>query len=186
VVALGGVASGEIPSEGLYLVVTLGTGIGGTIIIDGAIAYGSGHAGEFGHMTVEADGMECPCGSRGCWEIYAARDALIRYYREAGGEMPSDPRRIASEAAAGEPSALAAFTEFGRWTGIGLASLGMCFDPAGIFLAGGLSCNYGLFREASESEFAGRCTHRYRVSAVHRPDEAGARGAAHMAAARLG
>jgi glucokinase len=185
VVARGGLATGDIPSEGLYLVVTLGTGIGGTIVIDGELAYGAGHAGEFGHMTVEAGGKTCPCGSTGCWEVYAARDALMSYYAEAGGVTPCDPVSVAEMARNNHPSALAAFELFGRWAGIGFASLGMCFDPIRIYLAGGLSCTYPLFSGSAEAEFVRRCSHDYMVNAVDSPEEAGARGAAHMAAVLL-
>ena len=183
VVARGGLATGEIPSDGLYLVVTLGTGIGGTIVLDGDIAYGAGHAGEFGHMTVEADGIACPCGSTGCWEVYAARDALMRYYSDVGGVMPSDPRSVAEMARKDDLPARTAFELFGKWAGIGFANLGMCFDPIRIYLAGGLSCNYPLFGDPARAEFGRRCSHDYMVSAVDSSEEAGARGAAHMATA---
>ena len=100
VFAIGAVRTGQIPSEGLWLMVTLGTGIGGTLVNDGRIIYGTGFAGEFGHMTVEASGIDCPCGSRGCWERYAAASALTRYYRtRSGRELP--PRDIAGLASGG-------------------------------------------------------------------------------------
>ncbi len=138
VFALGAIDSGRIPREGLWLMVTLGTGIGGTIVNDGRIIYGTGFAGEFGHMTVEANGLPCPCGSRGCWERYAAAGALLNYFTGEGGDPGIDPRGVFDLARSGQDAARKAFRRFGQWLGVGIANLYQCFSPEGIFLAGGL------------------------------------------------
>lgn len=183
--AYGAVRTGLIPAEGLQLFVTLGTGIGGTILDRGSIVYGTGFAGEFGHMTVEYSGHACPCGSTGCWERYAGRDALVRYFlgRETSPDAGCnpDPREIAGLARDGDPSALKAFEVFGGWIGRGLASLANCLSPDGFYLAGGLANSSDLFLQPACAEFTRRCRHPWQVSTVPGSSEAGALGAALMA-----
>lgn len=183
--AYGAVRTGLIPSDGLRIFVTLGTGIGGTILDRGKVIYGTGFAGEFGHMAVESSGQACPCGSTGCWERYAGRDALVRYYlgREpsAGEETVPDPREIAELARNGDSAALKAFEVYGAWVGRGLASLANCLSPDGFYLAGGLANASDLFMQPACAEFTGRCRHPWRVSTVPDSSEAGALGAALMA-----
>jgi len=186
VFAYGGLATAEIPSDGLHIVITLGTGIGGTIVLDGNIVYGKGYAGEFGHMTISAEGIPCPCGSTGCWERYAARDALIRYYTQGNSLCSSGPIEIAEAAGRGDRKACAAFSEYGRWVGIGLASLANCFNPDRFFLAGGLACTFDLFKDCAIREFLERCDHDWCVSILDSAEYAGALGAAFMAESLLG
>jgi glucokinase len=180
--AFGAIRSGLVPGTGLNLFVTLGTGIGGTIIQDRSILYGTGYAGEFGHMAVEASGLACPCGSTGCWERYCGREAVIRYYlgHSGDGGQP-DPRVIAARARGGEARALHAFEVFGTWLGTGLASLSNCFSPDGFYLAGGLTGASDLFLPAAEAGYRRRCRHPWVVFRVPGSSEAGALGAAHMA-----
>lgn len=179
--AIQAIDSGEIPLDGLSLLITLGTGIGGTIIHNGAILYGTGYAGEFGHMTVNASGEACPCGSHGCWERYAAAEALVRYFKRTGSDSKStDPRKIAQLAEAGNENAMKAFEEFGKWVGVGLASLSHCLSPSGIFLAGGLVKTFSLFIEQARHEFRRRCPYEWNVSPLSSCSDAGAEGAAIM------
>lgn len=179
VFALQALESSIIPVSGLWLMVTLGTGIGGTIILDGDIIYGSGYAGEFGHMTVEARGRECPCGSSGCWERYAASSALVGYYSSSCTDGRTlSPREIALLAESGDKAAEDAFEEFGRWIGIGMANLYQCFSPHGIYLAGGLSNSGAFFLPAARREFQKRCSHRWNVNLLPSVSDAGAEGAA--------
>lgn len=179
--AIRAIDSGEIPSDGLSLLITLGTGIGGTIIHNGAILYGTGYAGEFGHMTVSVSGEACPCGSHGCWERYAAAEALVRYFKRTGSDSKNaDPRKIAQLAEAGNENALKAFEEFGEWVGVGLANLSYCLSPSGIFLAGGLVKSFSLFFEHARHEFSRRCPYEWNVSALSSCSDAGAEGAAIM------
>lgn len=182
--AFGAVESGQMPRTGLQVFLTIGTGIGGTIVSDGSIMYGTGFAGEFGHMAVEASGLPCPCGSTGCWERYAGRAALIRYYLDgdpADVDGGPDPREIAALAAQGDGKALAAFDTFGAWMGRGLASLANCLSPAGFYVAGGLTNALPLFSASAESEYGRRCRHPWHLAVIPGSTEAGARGAALMA-----
>ena len=132
------------------LLVTLGTGIGGAIAIDGAIHRGSGFAGEWGHTRVEAEGQLCDCGKRGCWETVASGPALERLAREVisgnpsrslalalAGEAPTG-EAVMRAADAGDETARALVTEVGRAFGQGLADLTAIFDPELIVVGGGL------------------------------------------------
>jgi len=179
--AFGAIRKGSIPPKGLWLTVTLGTGIGGTIVLDGEIVYGRGHAGEFGHATVKVDGKNCSCGSWGCWEKYASAGALSGYYLERTG-ISEGPMELSKLAAGGETAAIEAFEEFGGWLGVGLANLAQCFDPHGVFLAGGLSRAATYFIDAARTEFLKRCSHPWNVEILPSGSCAGAEGAALMAA----
>ena len=138
------------------LCVTLGTGIGGALIINGEVFRGGhGMAGEFGHMQVVRGGRRCECGNRGCWEQYSSGNTLVREARElVEGRSPAayslrqlvaeDPDKLTgplvTEAAnAGDQAAIELFQEVGEWLGRGLASLSAAFDPEVIIVGGGVS-----------------------------------------------
>lgn len=149
--------------------VTLGTGIGGGIVIDGKVQRGKhGMAGEFGHMIVVPEGQRCECGNRGCLEQYASGNVLGREARElarAGspvtvplmqrvhGDVDALVGPVITEAARdGDPVAVELFEEVGRWLGVGLANLAAALDP-GMFVIGGGVSDAGelLLRPARES-----------------------------------
>ena len=149
--------------------VTLGTGIGGGIVFDGAVQRGRwGMAGEFGHMIVVPDGRRCECGNRGCLEQYASGNVLGREARElaaagspvtvpllerVGGEVSALIGPLITQAARdGDPVAIELFEDVGRWLGIGLANLAAALDP-GLFVIGGGVSDAGelLLRPARES-----------------------------------
>lgn len=135
------------------VLVTLGTGIGGALVLDGRPWRGAnGMAGEFGHMQVVPDGAPCECGRRGCWEQYSSGNALVRDARSRLGVEPTvladlcggDPERltgpmVTAAAADGDLVAHAAFARVGEWLGVGLANLVAAFDPALIVVGGGVS-----------------------------------------------
>jgi glucokinase len=135
------------------VMVTLGTGIGGGIVVDGHIQVGrSGFAGEIGHMVVDPSGPPCPCGRRGCWERYAsgaglgvrAREAAMAgllhdVVRRSGGDPESvRGEDVSAAAAAGDPEARQVIEEVGWWVGFGLANLAGVLDPECFVLGGGL------------------------------------------------
>lgn len=177
--AIGALHKGIIPGTGLWLFITLGTGIGGCVISEGKILYGTGTAGEFGHMTIREGGRKCTCGLRGCWERYAGRDALISFY-----DGRTEPKSIAAKARKGDEKAIAAFTEYGLWLGRGMANLAKCLAPEGFFLAGGLCTCFHLFHLEAKREFESRCPNPWRVGALPDSSTAGAFGAAAMAAGK--
>ncbi|MEM8747682.1 MAG: ROK family protein [Actinomycetota bacterium] len=140
--------------------VTLGTGIGGGLVSNGAVQRGlNGFAGEFGHMVVDPNGPRCPCGRRGCWERYASGSGLAMLAREAatGHRLRSvvrhaggDPQAVRGEhvqAAArdGDPDALAVIDDFGRWVALGLSNLTNALDPEMFVLGGGLAAGAELY-----------------------------------------
>ncbi|MGB0101057.1 MAG: ROK family protein [Nocardioides sp.] len=193
-------AYGAVSGAENAVVITMGTGIGGAIVLDGAVHRGyNGMAGEYGHMQVVPDGLPCECGGTGCWEQYSSGNALVRFARSRIGTEPTaleeacgaDPARLTgpmvTEAAeAGDPVALAAFASVGEWLGIGTANLVAAFDPEIVVIGGGLSAAGDLLlepaRAAMGASLVGRA-HRT-VPPVVRAGlgpEAGAIGAADLA-----
>ena len=136
------------------VVLTLGTGIGGGIIIDGRLERGAhGFAGEMGHMVMGPEGEGCSCGKQGCWEHFASGRALGRYGREAAqagkgarilelaGGDPTAVRgeHVSAACREGDPEAEAVMRRLASWVGIGLVNLAMAFDPEAFVIGGGLS-----------------------------------------------
>ncbi len=118
------------------LMVTIGTGIGGGIVLGGQLYRGAhGMAGEIGHIVVQFDGEPCECGQRGCWERYASGTALGRIAREA---RFIDGEAAMARAAAGDAEALLVVDTFARWMAIGIAGLVNVLDPTVVVLGGGL------------------------------------------------
>ncbi len=129
-----GVASGRRD----VVMLTLGTGIGGGLLLGGTLHRGvNGMAGEFGHMQVVPDGRPCECGRRGCWEQYCSGRALDRAAAAAGSPLTGP--EITDAARAGDPAALAAYAEVGRWLGVGAANVVAAFDPELVVVGGGVS-----------------------------------------------
>ena len=118
------------------VVITVGTGIGSGLVLDGRLHRGRwGLAGEAGHMGVALDGLPCGCGNNGCWEQYASGPALVRA-AVARGLAADSGNDVTERAQAGDEAAVAAFVEIGRWLGRGLADLAAILDP-GCFVVGG-------------------------------------------------
>jgi glucokinase len=114
---------------------TVGTGIGAGIVLDGRLYRGRfGIAGEPGHLCAVPDGLPCGCGNRGCLEQYASGTALARVAASLGDTRTGADLTAAAQA--GEPAAVAAFSEVGRWLGHGLAQITTLLDP-GLFVVGG-------------------------------------------------
>ncbi|CAB5239059.1 unannotated protein [freshwater metagenome] len=137
------------------MMLTIGTGIGGGIVVNGNLYRGAfGIAAEFGHLRVVPDGHVCGCGARGCFEQYASGNALLRHAREAIAASPEIARNLLSlgdgtidgltgsaitEAArGGDPVALAAFNTTAQWLGAGISSLSVLLDPACVVIGGGV------------------------------------------------
>ena len=137
------------------VLITVGTGIGGGLIIDGRLYRGAhGIAAEIGHLQVVEDGRLCGCGQRGCWETYASGSALAEKLRASGVEL-SGPK-VTDAARAGDPLVVAAIEEIGHWLGIGLASLCAVLDPSLILVGGGVSDAGELVLAPLRSTFAER------------------------------
>ncbi len=136
--------------------VTVGTGIGGGIVIDGSLFRGAhGVAGEIGHINAVPDGRPCGCGRNGCLEQYASGNALVREARLLAGERRSEAGvllalgdgtpegvqgvHVTEAAKAGDPVATEAFAIVGTWLGRGLADLAATLDPEVFVIGGGVS-----------------------------------------------
>ncbi len=121
-----------------FLVVTIGTGVGAAIVIDGVIVRGTGGgAGEIGHIPVRDEGPLCSCGNRGCLETFISEDALVRIARERGVITVDAPLAALRDAAAGgDPAAAAIFSEAGHLLGRTLAGLVHALDPEIIIVLG--------------------------------------------------
>jgi len=122
------------------LLLTLGTGVGSGIIIDGELFHGScGFAAEMGHIVVHPDGERCNCGSRGCLETEAAAGAVLRNYRElTRSEQPLTAEEIAAKAKKGDAEARRSFERAGYYLGIGLGIAINLLNPEMILLGGGV------------------------------------------------
>jgi glucokinase len=137
------------------LMLTVGTGIGGGIVVNGDLYRGAfGVAAEIGHMRVVPEGHLCGCGARGCFEQYGSGNALLRHAREAIAASPDIARNLLSrgdgtidgltgqaitEAARdGDAVALAAFNTTGQWLGAGIATLSVILDPECVVIGGGV------------------------------------------------
>jgi glucokinase len=136
-----------------FVMVTLGTGIGGGVFADGHLVRGrSGFAGEIGHMVVVARGAACHCGGHGCWERYASGGGLNRLTREAAieGRLPTlvaqrgnaaavRAEDVTAAAALNLDEAVVILREIGWWLALGLANLAAILDCGHFVIGGGLS-----------------------------------------------
>ena len=163
------------------VVLTVGTGIGGGIVLDGRLLRGRfGVAGEIGHINIVPDGRRCGCGLEGCWEQYASGRALVQEAQElakaspamaadllalAGGEPEMITGPMVTQAAqAGDVAALRCFDVVGTWLGRGMAQLAAVLDPGLFVLGGGVSAADELLRGP-----AGRALLQYLTARGHRP-----------------
>ena len=129
-----------------FLLITLGTGIGGGLALDGRVVRGArGFAGEVGHFCVQQGGYECVCGARGCFEQYASAGAILREYRERRRRrgLPPDPalspKSVLAAAAANEPLALQVVSEAARAIAQVFGSVTNLLNLDACILGGGLS-----------------------------------------------
>lgn len=152
-----------------YVLVALGTGIGGGLVSGGRLMRGAnGFAGEIGHMVVDPQGPPCPCGRSGCWERFASGSGLGRLAREAA-ESHGAPRlvelaggnvddvrgeHVQRAALEGDPGALAVIDDFARWVALGLANLTNLIDPSLIVIGGFLAADGPLYLEPIRRWFA--------------------------------
>ena len=163
------------------LLVTVGTGVGGGVVLDGRLHRGAfGVGGEIGHMRVVPDGILCGCGNRGCLESYGSGTALVREARaaaaggsllartlldRAGGDPASITGPLITECAqAGDPFCVEQLAGLGTWLGDGIASLAAILDPAVVVIGGGVSAAGDLLLDPVRAAFGRQLTGR-----GHRP-----------------
>ncbi|MGO1166545.1 MAG: ROK family glucokinase [Janibacter sp.] len=186
------------------VMITLGTGIGGAILVGEQLMRGRyGIAGEFGHMQVVPGGQRCECGNRGCWEQYSSGNALVREARglalanspmatdllaHVDGDASALTGPVLTEVArAGDPTAVELLAEIGHWLGVGIADLAAALDPEVFVIGGGVSAAGDLLLGPARDTFARQLTGRgyrpaARIVAAHFGPDAGLIGAASLGA----
>lgn len=185
------------------VMVTVGTGIGGGIVLGGELQRGAhGMGAELGHLRLVRNGQFCGCGRTGCWEQYASGNALVRTTRQLAVKRRKEAnillsfgdgtpegirgRDITAAAKKGDPVAIDAFKEIGKWLGRGMAEVSALLDP-GCFIVGGGVIDAGDLllepaREVFGSEVVAREHHDVTpIIAAELGNDAGIAGAADLA-----
>jgi glucokinase-like ROK family protein len=143
-----------------FIALTIGTGIGGGIVSEGKLLRGQhGFAGSIGHEVIRAGGRPCNCGRNGCLESYVSTAALIREYRENGGEVSEEAvndaalaLKINQLARQGDAAAQKAYAVMSGYLAEGIANLFNLFDPQAVLLSGGLIEDYAQFVPSVEEQ----------------------------------
>jgi glucokinase len=177
--------------------VTLGTGVGGGIILNGLPLRGpDGTAGEIGHICVEPDGHPCGCGSWGCVEQYSSATAVVRIAREMIGSCdssldlrkPFTARDVYEAAKRGDKAAIETFRRMAEHLGLALAGLVNALNPDVIVFAGGMSAAWDIFIDELRGQITKRAFRepalRVKLVRAELGDDAGILGVASLALAR--
>jgi glucokinase len=136
---------------GTMIGLTLGTGVGGCVVVDGRLVQGhDGTAGEIGHQTLEPNGPSCGCGNRGCLEAFARADRIAA---ACGAESVEE---AVARARAGDPRAVAGLAEVGRYLGIGIANMVVVLSPDRVVIGGGVAAASDLLLDTIRAELARR------------------------------
>lgn len=194
-------AEAHILGEDNLVMLTLGTGVGGGVVIGGKTFRGAhGLGAELGHMTLNPDGPPCPgnCPNRGCIEAFCSGQALERDATELATDKPDSPlarriengkvsgRALQETAEAGDPDALLIFENFGRMLGIAIAGYVNVFEPDRLTVGGGVSRASPLFLDRAVQEANARALpallRRTRIALAEGGPDAGVIGAAVLAA----
>ena len=175
--------------------ITLGTGVGGGIIVDGQPLHGAdGAAGELGHICLDLDGPPCGCGSNGCLEQFSSGAAIVRITKSRLSKYPDSALHsklefsaedVAAAAVEGDRAAHEAFSEAGKYLGVALAGMVNVFNPEVVVITGGVASAWDLFIGAAREELLKRAFQQplERVNIVRGTlgDNAGVLGAAKRA-----
>ena len=194
--AVGEMWQGAAVGCNTIICVTLGTGVGGGIILDGKLWRGvDGAAAEIGHMCVDPfGGVACTCGSRGCLEVFASATAIVRMTREAMPRYPDSilqgkenrtAEAIFEAGQEGDELALEIFRRMGVYLGIGLANLINILNPEMIVIGGGVVNGWDLFEKHMHQQVEERAfpllAARVKIERAKCGDDAGLLGAARLA-----
>ena len=167
--AYGEYVAGAAKGAANAVVLTLGTGIGGGLILNGRLYRGAGFAGEVGHMTIDRDGEECLCGNEGCLERLASAEAVVRNVRRlvasgresilvtGGNGSTLTAEEVGLAASSGDAVATEALDQTGRALGAGLANLVLVLDPDVIVIGGGVAAAGEPLLAPARAEMARRC-----------------------------
>ena len=187
-----------------FCCLTLGTGVGGGIVLNGNLWHGvDGYAGEVGHVVVEPDGVPCACGSWGCLERYVSASALVRMAREGKDDKSAAPllkscggvdglsaKAIAELARQGDLFCIGLFMRLARYLGIGMDGVINLLDIEMLVIGGGLSKASDLFLASAREEMLKRSFkvpgHGVKVVPAKLGDNGGIIGAAYVALKGIG
>ena len=183
VAALGEAWAGAGRKDPDFLMVTLGTGVGGGVVLGGEVVTGSGGlAGEIGHICVEPGGQECGCGRLGCLETLASATAASRRAQAAG--LPADLAEVNALASSGDASAATLLADVGRDLGRGLAAAAVLLDVRVFVIGGGFGAALDLLRPGIEEGLTerayGRVADDYKILGAELGPDAGWIGAARV------
>ena len=194
--AVGEMWQGAARDRRTIVCLTLGTGVGGGIILDGKLWRGAdGAAAEIGHMSVDPfGGVDCTCGSQGCLEVYASATAIVRLAREFGVKCPESflnnesqltAEKIYEAGVKGDPLAVEVFRRLGLYLGVGIANLVNIVDPEIIVIGGGVANAWPLFEKDMRQQIIERSFSRLAaqvsIAQAECGDDAGLLGAARLA-----
>ena len=166
--ALGELWQGTAKDASSFVLVALGTGVGGGVVTDGKIVSGAfGAGGEIGHITVNRDEqLSCGCGRQGCLEQYSSATGVVRLYKvecaNRGTEPvkldgPTDTLSVFNACRAGDEAAKAAIQKMADYLGYALAQISVIMDPQMYLLGGGVSGGFDLFAESLRNSFRKYC-----------------------------
>jgi glucokinase len=185
-----------------WIMVTLGTGIGGGAVIDNSIYTGqSGSSLELGHMTIDINGRECPCGNRGCLERYASATALVETVKKDLKSFPDSSlntritnekltsKIIYEEALKKDALALRSINEISTYLGFGIVNIVNIFNPQAVVFGGGLSQAYRLIfpvvKEIIKKHAMAGMKEKVKLIPLRKQSRMSAMGAAKMAIERI-
>lgn len=193
-------AGGGVPD---VVMITVGTGLGGGVVISGNLLRGGfGAAAELGHLRMVPRGLLCGCGNRGCWEQYASGTALVRQAHalaaadparaaalldRAGGDIEAiDGQMVTELAMGGDPASRGLLAGIGRWLGEGIADLAAVLDPQMVVIGGGVGEAGDLLLDPAREAYAaalsaGEYRPHLRITPAVLGNDAGVVGAADLA-----
>jgi glucokinase len=177
------------------LCLTIGTGVGGGIILNNELWRGvDGTAGELGHITIYPNGLKCKCGNRGCLEAYISAAGIMKIAKKVMAKAKRDrknitlqlsPQLIYEAAVRGDSTAREIWRESGRILGIGLASFVNIFNVEAVIIGGGIASAFDFFIGSAKLEMRKRAfkipVERIKLLKAELGDDAGILGAAYLA-----
>jgi glucokinase len=194
-IALGEMWVGAGRSFSHILCLTLGTGVGGGVIIDGDLLRGvDGMGAELGHVAIEVNGAPCNCGSTGCLETVASATGILRMYREQIAKHPESslnsytemtPALVYAEAVKGDAFACSLIQQAGHGLGVGMASFVNIFNPEVVIIGGGVAAAWDVLMPPAIETMKNRAfkapAERVKVVRAEKENEAGIHGCAYLA-----
>ncbi len=198
--ALGELWQGSAKGVGSFVMITLGTGVGGGVVVGGRLVSGAfGAGGEIGHITVREDEeLVCGCGRRGCLEQYASAKGIVRLYGQECAERgvvgvsvehETDTLSVFEACRAGDEAARAAIATMSDRLGYALAQISCVIDPSCYLIGGGVAGGFDLFADELEASFRAHCIApcaSARILPCSLGNEAGMYGAAYAALQQAG